>query len=107
MGKGGLHDCANVQDVEFSGSKGVLVEDQPPLNLTPNKSLSIPSSDSDDDNNLSIPPNSFSSDESITSKRKPKWFKNLRQESDDYLARMGKLKPRRVNIAIMPSYLLL
>lgn len=73
----------------------VVKDETPSLNPTPNASL--PCSVCDNDHHNSTPNDSSFTDDSITSKRKPKWFEILIQESDDYLARMDKLKARRIN----------
>ena len=106
-----VHDCSNTQDEELTGSKIVVVEDQPPslnptpsLNTTPQVTTLIPPIPSNDgnDNNFDtndafIDHDSSSSDESITTKRNPKWFQNLLNERDEYITRFGGLKPRRIN----------
>jgi len=104
IAKNGVHDFSNVQDVEFREDKAVIVEDQhPSLNPIPKESSFIPpysSSDSNDDivntNDASTNHGSSCSDESITRKN-PKWFQRLLNERDDYLTRMGGLKPRGIN----------
>ena len=81
------------------------MEEQPPsLNPTSQVSYFIPpisfnssNDDNVDTNDAFIDHDSSSSDESITTKRRPKWTQGLLNESDDYLTRFGGLKPRRIN----------
>ena len=78
-----MHDCSNLQDEEFYGSKIVVVEDQPPsLNPTPQVSTfihPIPSNVVNDDNIIAH------SDKSITTKKTPQWFQKLLTKRKKYL----------------------
>ena len=78
------------------------MEDQPPsLNPTTQTPPIISASTSNDiqvaTNDAFIDNDSSSSNDSITTKCKPKWAQSLINESDDYITRFGGIKPRRIN----------